>query len=488
MSITQVRATPLHDRSAPLAPRDPAVAPPALDDRHVPPDARTLDPATEAAAYLDACRLDGVPRLAFWRESWHAWRAGAYREIPPHEMRADLVRWLTPRCHHLNSRVTSNVLDCLRALALVPCWVDQPSWREEAGPPPPLCWPAGEIVSARNVLVHLPSLLAQRDYSIQPTPRFFGAAALDYDFDQNAPSPVEWLRFLDSLWPGAQEQSTLLQDWFGYLLTPDTSHQMILVAIGPDRSGKGTIARVARSLFGAANVACPTLASLGDKFGLAPLLGKSLAIISDARLSPGTDSAMVSQRLLSISGEDALSIDRKDLEPITVKLPTRLMILANELPRLSDNSGSLARRMLLLRMERSFFQREDRALSAKLFDELPGILMWAIEGWRRLSDRGYFVQPEGGYDLIDDLDDIASPIRAFIKERCEIQGERRVAAKDLFAAWCAWCAANGRQNRGNVQTFGRKLKAALPNLYTVCPRASGRRPRTYVGIHLPDDD
>ncbi|MBX3412741.1 MAG: hypothetical protein KF708_08640 [Pirellulales bacterium] len=488
MSITTEPATPRHEASALLGPLDTPEAPQSLDGADIRADARALDPSTEAAAYLAASRLDGVPRLAFWRDSWHGWRAGAYREIPPSEIRADLVRWLAPRCHHLNSRVTTNVLDCLQALALVPGWVDQPSWREDAEPPHPPQWPPGEIMAARNLLVHLPSFLAQREYSIQPTPRFFGAAALDYDFDENAPRPVEWLRFLTSLWPGSQEQSTLLQDWFGYLLTPDTSHQTILVAIGPDRSGKGTIARVARALIGAANVACPTLASLETKFGLGPLLGKSLAIISDARLSPRADGPLVSQRLMSISGEDTLSIDRKNLEPITAKLPTRLMILANELPRLRDNSGSLARRMLLLRMERSFYQQEDRALSAKLFDELPGILMWAIDGWRRLSERGYFVQPDNGYDLINDLDDLASPIRAFIKERCEVHGEGRVTARDLFAAWCAWCAANGRQNCENVQTFGRKLKAALPRLSTICPRASGRRPRTYVGIHLPEDD
>ena len=110
----------------------------------------------------------------------------------------------------------------------------------------------------------------------------------------------------------------------------------------PRRSGKGTIARVLRSLLGPANVCGPTLASLAVNFGLWPLVGKSLAIVSDARLGGSTDSQVVVERLLSISGEDALTIDRKNLEPITVKLPTRLMIFSNELPRLGDSSGALA--------------------------------------------------------------------------------------------------------------------------------------------------
>jgi len=38
-------------------------------------------------------------------------------------------------------------------------------------------------------------------------------------------------------------------------------------------------------------------------------VNKSLAIISDARLSGRTDQAIVTERLLSISGEDSLTID-----------------------------------------------------------------------------------------------------------------------------------------------------------------------------------
>lgn len=224
---------------------------------------------------------------------------------------------------------------------------------------------------------------------------------------------------------------------------------------------------------------------MGTRFGLWPLLGKSLAIIPDARASGRVDSAVVTERLLSTSGEDLQIVERKNLEPVTVKLPTRLMILTNELPRLGDSSGALASRMLLLRMERSFLEREDRGLATKLLAELPGILAWAIVGWQRLRTRGYFVQPDAGHDLLDELSELASPVSAFVKECCEIgYPEWRTAASDLFAAWTAWCQANGRRDCGNVQTFGRDLKSVLPALRTVYPRGSGHRRRAYDGIRL----
>ena len=124
------------------------------------------------------------------------------------------------------------------------------------------------------------------------------------------------------------------------------------------RSGKGTIARVLTRMLGQANVSAPTLASLGQNFGLAPLIGKQLAIIADARLGGRTDQHGIAERLLSISGEDYLTVDRKYLPAWTGRLPARFMILTNELPRLSDASGALAHRFVVLRLTESHYGRE----------------------------------------------------------------------------------------------------------------------------------
>src|SRR5262249_16217788 len=159
-----------------------------------------------------------------------------------------------------------------------------------------------------------------------------------------------WLTFLGELWPGDSESIDTLQEWFGYSLTPDTRHQKILLLLGPPRSGKGVIARVLRGLVGPGNVAGPTLSSLAERFRLSPLLGKPVAIVSDARLGGRTDAATITERLLSISGEDALTVDRKNLSPLTAKLTARFMLLTNELPKVADSSGALPGRMIVLRL------------------------------------------------------------------------------------------------------------------------------------------
>jgi putative DNA primase/helicase len=131
-----------------------------------------------------------------------------------------------------------------------------------------------------------------------------------FAYDPAAPEPTKWLAFLQELWPDDPESIAVLQEFFGYVLSGRTDLHKILLTIGPTRSGKGTIARILERLLGKPNVAAPTLASLGTNFGLAPLLGKPPAVVSDARLA-GPNVHQVVERLLSISGEDLLKIDRK---------------------------------------------------------------------------------------------------------------------------------------------------------------------------------
>lgn len=103
--------------------------------------------------------------------------------------------------------------------------------------------------------------------------------------DPDATEPSNWHQFLKSVWPDDPGLIGTLQEVFGYLLASDTSQQKIFMMVGPKRSGKGTIARVLTALLGQGNVSAPTLASMSTNFGLWPLIGKSLAVISDARLS-----------------------------------------------------------------------------------------------------------------------------------------------------------------------------------------------------------
>ena len=165
----------------------------------------------------------------------------------------------------------------------------------------------------------------------------------------------------------------------------------------------------------------PTLNSLGGDFGLAPLIGKSLAVISDARFV-GKSSNVVVERLLSISGEDTLTVNIKYREQWNGKLPCRLHVISNELPRLGDASTAVVGRIVLLPLSRSWLGKENHGLESELRAELPGILNWALAGLERMTftNGNRFTRLAAADEAIATMRDLASPVGAFVREKCDV--------------------------------------------------------------------
>jgi putative DNA primase/helicase len=448
----------------------------------LPPPSNPMAVARELVA--DHHQEDGHLTLRRWRGSWMQWQGTRWSEAAD----ATTDSWLYRRLEHArykdegrkapeerpwepNRRKVADVAAAIAAVIHLPDGIDPPAWLGEHEPAP-----AGEIVACSNGLLHVPTRHLHKH-----TPEFFGMVAVPFPYDQRARPPARWIKFLTELWPDDQDSIDALQEYFGYVLSGRTDLHKIVLLIGPTRSGKGTIARVLTALVGKANTAGPTLASLGTNFGLSPLLGKPLAVISDARLGDGGQHLVV-ERLLSISGEDTLTVDRKYREPSTGKLPTRFLLLSNELPRFGDASGAIANRFIILQLTKSFLGHENTRLTAELLTELPGILSWALDGLDRLSREGALTEPASSSDARAALADLASPVSAFVRERCHRGGE--VAVDDLFSAWRTWCDDNGHR-RGSKQTFGRNLRAVVPALRIMQPRGpDGRQYRAYVGVSL----
>ena len=337
------------------------------------------------------------------------------------------------------------------------------------------------MLSMTNGLLHLPTR------RLRPhTSNFFNHHSLSFAYDPECGPPRRWLAFLDELWGDDPSSIDALQETMGYLLGGGTRQQKMFLLVGPKRSGKGTIGRVLTGLLGKHNFASPTLASLSTNFGLSPLIGKPLALISDARLSGRSDNSIVVERLLSISGEDSLTIDRKYREPWTGRLPTRLLVMTNELPRLADVSGALASRFIVFALTKSFYGRENPKLTDELLTEAPAIFNWALDGLDRLNQRGHFVNPETGANAIQQLEDLSSPVATFVRDNCELGQERRTSVASLWTTWKTWCESEGRKP-GSKAGFGRDLQAAVPGVKKTRPLKGGSRPYIYegIGLHAP---
>ena len=425
----------------------------------------------------------GVSLLRAWRGEFRHWNGTHYSQIEDAALRATVYRYsekaqrmgrngLEP--YRPTAAAVNDVIDAVRAAAHLEGATEPPIWLDGETHPHPR-----EFIACANGLLHVPTR------ELHPhSPALFNTHALPFDYDANAEEPARFLTFLHTLWPDDDESIQTLQEVFAYMLSGETRLQKMFLLIGPLRAGKGIIARLLSSAMGKENVAGPTLSSLATNFGLQSLIGKPLAIVSDARLSRRPDNAVIVERLLSITGEDLLTVDRKYRDPWIGQLPTRFLMLTNELPRLSDTSGALAGRFVILRFSRSFFGREDTGLFDRLVPELPSIFMWALNGLDRLRQRGRFDTPKASQDAVQELGDLSSPVGAFVRQCCVVEPGAEEDTRIVYSRWRRWCEERGRSHPTNEQVFGRDLRAVVPGLSTASRRQGEARSRVYLGIRM----
>lgn len=441
------------------------------------PEGGQLSPLAMARRF----REEVHPTLLWYESDWLLYRGTHYDVVEPDLVKRDAYAFIEDVGGSPDAKTVGNVMDALKGVALV-----------ERGTYAPPCWlseedddlPATEILACGNGLLHLPT-----GALLPATPRFFTRNGLPYSFDANAPEPAEWRKFLHDLWEDDPEQTTLLQEVMGYLLIPDTSLQKFFVLIGPPRSGKGTILRVLDRLLGSTSICSPTLEHLGTRFGLQAALGKTLALIADMRLPTGrnADRQNIVGNILRIVGEDPVDVERKHIGgALTVRLAIRILIATNLPPALPDVSGALTGRLVALKMTESFLGREDLTLDRRLQTELPGILNWAIKGWRRLHQQGHFTVTAASREVAETMADLASPLNAFLRDCCELDPEASTPKEDVWKRYQGYTLHQEMpMTYSSPNFFHRDLEvAARHKIKTIRPRGDNGRSYHWAGLRL----
>ena len=300
-------------------------------------------------------------------------------------------------------------------------------------------WPVAETLSTHNGLLNLRT----GDFQMH-SPSFLNLQRLPIAWDPEAKAPQAWINFLASITTDASS-ILLLQEWMGYLLTPDTSRQTALWLLGPTRSGKGTILRIISYLLGSASGAT-SLEDLGQTFALGAMPGKLHVAIAEGtggRLKP-----IVKTRILGIVGEDTVEVNAKHRPLVDRRLSVRFTLATNGAVDLTDEAGALAARFRYFRTEKSFAGKEDRQLDQRLRSELPSILAWCVEGWRRLNEQNAFTEPHYTKKLSRDItlqNMLSDDVRAFLSDAARVTKNDAdiVIARDVYLHYRNWCESTG---------------------------------------------
>jgi P4 family phage/plasmid primase-like protien len=470
------------------APRPPvAVAPLEAPD----------DPHRLARLYVDErCRhADGLT-LRRYRSEWQRWGGSNYTALPDAELSAEVTASAKAELDRVNLqaqavaaalgepppdaiKVTRNLIgnveQALASLTVLPGSVEQSTWLGEG---------RRNLVALDNGVLDLDALFAGRaDVVLPHSPLWFSPVCLPYAFDPDADCP-KWRAVLERNLEGDPERIALLQEWFGYCLTPDTSRQKFLLMVGEGANGKSVMCAALEAVLGADNCSHVPLENFGDRFQLTAALSKLANVCAEC----GELDKAAEGHLKSFTSGDCMAFDRKFKDPIAAVPSARLVVATNNLPRFSDRSGGLWRRMIVLPFrvvisddDPSRVYGMDKPTWWLASGELPGVLNWSLAGLDRLRDRNRFTESAVCGDALAEYRRENNPARMFLTECCRPDPQQQTPCTALYRAYRTWCESHGYSPLSDV-SFGKEVRRVFRNVERREVGARGSRVYAYFGV------
>lgn len=437
-------------------------------------EAKLIDAMDEACNFLEATAHCGDPTLRFWCGANWGWTGNRYEEMTDDDLRAKLIDFLDRGFSRLKTPAVRDVTMCLESRANVesrremPCWLDD---RTDFN-----------AIALQNGVLNVDALLrGETDVLVPHSPLWFSANCLPYDFDPNANCPL-FLRFLERSLEGDRERIAILQEFAGYCLSPTLSYQKFLFNVGEGANGKSVFCAALRAMLGTENVTAVPLEQFGLPYSLYPTLGKLANIASEV----GEIDRAAEGILKAFTSGDPMQLNRKYRDLVTASPTAKLVFASNNLPRFSDKSDGLWRRMILMQWQVVIPEGERvRGMDTPEWwrdkNELPGILLWAIAGLHRLQDQDGFTQSQSCAAGLDAYRLESNPARTFLLQEYQVDLASYVKCLDVYENYVKWCNATGHTPMAD-SSFGKEVGRAFKPVDKKNKQEAGERFNAYFGI------
>lgn len=296
---------------------------------------------------------------------------------------------------------------------------------------------------------------------------------VDIEYDPKAKCPG-WIKSLDRAFEDREPADrakiiSLLQEFFGVALAGGTRSRTpralrkALFLYGPPRSGKSTIIEVMEAMIGTDKIVRSNARAISDKHALAAFLGMSAWITNE---QSGLDRPIDTARIKCLITGEPLSVPRKYLSDATLVFNGPVVWAGNTQPNFPESSRAVYDRTMVVAMERMFTEEDAKRDFGKLKPlewfqkkgELPGIFVWALEGYKRAVTRGHYDEPpelESGGNSWRAAND---PIYAFVTTCCE-EAEGVFNSVDVLT----WAAVEFITHNDGKQPSVRKTQTLLSN-------------------------
>jgi putative DNA primase/helicase len=285
----------------------------------------------------------------------------------------------------------------------------------------------------------------------------YATEAVPYAYDEGAKSDAWTERVMGEVIAGnlGLETVAFLQEFCGYCLTTDTSHEISLWFKGKHGGGRSTILAGMQAMLGPRT----GVLSLSDversSFALTNLPGKTLMTATE---QPGLFLRGGGKLNAIISGEP-IQVDLKFKDPIEVVPRCKVAWAMNELPRFRNSDDGIFRRVKILELPEIPKGERDPEVKRSVEGSGAAILNWALTGLDRLRERGRFEIPKKVRTATDEWRQHNDVPAMFVDEKCETGEGLHEKSSYLYDVYKEWCLANGHKplSSTNVADEWRRL-------------------------------
>jgi putative DNA primase/helicase len=290
----------------------------------------------------------------------------------------------------------------------------------------------------------------------------------DYPYNPEATYSA-WAKFIDDVTAGDPVKAEILQFIPAYVLMPTCKLEKIFCLTGSGGNGKSKYLEILRQLFGNENISNIKPLGLIKDFQRIMLKDSLLNIAGEIK----SDLSGVEEAMKEIASGETISACYKGEQYVSFTPRTKLIFAMNNQLKSGDTSDGLTRRLIIVDFLVSFVDFPDpnnpyeRQKNVDILDDIihelnnGGIFNWVYEGYKLLSEVGYFTETSDQEKLIGEFKRASNPILVFYEETSLPD---TINNGDLYGKYRQWCCDNCEKVLPSV-SFHREFKTVAKHDY-----------------------
>jgi putative DNA primase/helicase len=293
-----------------------------------------------------------------------------------------------------------------------------------------------------------------------------------------------FVQFISEIVGGDEDDARYLKKMAGYVLSGDRIEQRLQILIGDGGDGKSTLIETLKRLMGdyqttlaATSISAQNTAAIPND--IAKLAGKRLATISELPQKLHVNTQLVK----AMSGGDTMTARFLHKEYFDFEPTAQLLVATNFYPYADVEDHAYFRRLAILRFPKSFANANpDKNLKGKLAAELPGIAVWAVEGYQAYVDEGLELT-QSMHNELETYKRFSDPLTGFYDNCLRITHRETdfVPTDDLVDAAVEYCRSEDRPYPDKASVIRYMDRRGLQRVQR---RQGNKRLRGFAGLRI----